>query len=156
MYMKVRPLFRKVPQERIIQLINQVYTAGFYLSGSRDMAEHLTIQTFNLCKENDLYFQDQTQWKIFCTLYLNGFSVVDKYPNRNQIEGTSLEEKLPNAILCLPPEDRLVLLLREIIGLSYEEISQCMNCSKERVSEILTRGRGHLLQELETNSLTGD
>jgi len=154
MYMKVRPFFKKITQEKIIKLINKVYTASFYLSGSRDMAEHLTIQTYNLCKEIDLYFQDQTLWKIFCTLYLNEFSVMDKYPDRNQIEGRSLEAKLPSAILCLPPEERLVLLLREIIGFGYEEISQCINCSIERVSEIITRSRSHLRQELGNNLLT--
>lgn len=156
MYMKVRPFLGKISQEKIIQAINQVYNAGFYLSGSRDVAEHLTIQTFNLFKENDLCFQDHTRWKKFSTLYLNEFSVMDEYPNRNQIEEMSLEANLPSAILCLPPEERLVLLLREIIGLGYEEISQCINCTKDMVSEILTRGRGLLLQELETNSLTGD
>lgn len=151
MQMKVRPFISEVSQKRIIKLINQVYTVAFYLSGSRDMAENLTIQTFNLCKENDLCFEGQKQWKIFCSIYLNKFSVMDKYPSRNQIECASLEAKLPCAVLCLPPEDRLVLLLREIIGLSYKEISQCINCSKESVSVILTRGREYLLKELENN-----
>lgn len=153
MCMKFKPFIKKISQERKIQLINQVYTVGFYLSGSIDMAEHLTIQTFDLCKETDWYFQDQI-WKIFCSLYFNESTGMNKYPNKNQTDGTSLEAKLPSAILCLPPEERMVLLLREIIGFGYEEISQCINCSKEGVSEILTRARWYLRQELENDLLT--
>lgn len=115
------------------------------------MAEHLTIQTFNLCKENDPHLQNQTLWKIFCMLYLDEFRVMDNSPSRAQLEGANLEEKLPGAILCLPHEDRLILLLRELIGFGYEEISQCISCSKERVAEILARGRWCLRWELENS-----
>jgi len=63
--MKVRHFFKKSLENRICKLIDQVYTLGLYLTGSRDMTEHLTKETFYLCKEADLYSKDLTLWKNF-------------------------------------------------------------------------------------------
>lgn len=60
---------------------------------------------------------------------------------------------MANVILRLPPEERLVLLLRDRLGLSYQELSECMSCSEEQLTELLRRGRDHLQQECKTMQL---
>ena len=52
------------------------------------------------------------------------------------------------AINELPPEHRAVILLREVDGLSYEEISQALDCPKGTVMSRLHYARRHLQARL--------
>ncbi len=134
------------------ELINQVYNLSLHLSGSRETAEHLTEQTFDLCAEAGSGLDDLTLWKTFCSYFLDEFSAANNHP-KSKNDRTGLEAKLQDAIIRLPPEERLVLLLREMARLSWEEISLCTGSSKARVSAIYAKGRGRLLQELNKTAL---
>jgi RNA polymerase sigma-70 factor (ECF subfamily) len=48
------------------------------------------------------------------------------------------------ALLKLPPEQRLALILSDIQGLAYEEIAQVMGTSLGTVKSRIARGRAHL------------
>ncbi len=48
----------------------------------------------------------------------------------------------------LPPEQRLLLTLREVAGLSYEELAQAMDCSLDAVKSRLRRTREALTERL--------
>ena len=49
---------------------------------------------------------------------------------------------------CLNPDYRLVLTLREIHGLNYQEIAQAMNCSLDSVKARLRRARRDFEEKL--------
>jgi len=55
-----------------------------------------------------------------------------------------LAQLLSQKLLELPPEQRLVVTLADLQGLSYEEISQILGCSLGTVKSRLSRGRAHL------------
>ncbi|MCX5796695.1 MAG: sigma-70 family RNA polymerase sigma factor [Elusimicrobia bacterium] len=49
---------------------------------------------------------------------------------------------------CLPPDYRLVLTLREVQGLSYDEIAAAMDCSLDSVKARLQRARRDFTERL--------
>ncbi|MGZ3639685.1 MAG: sigma-70 family RNA polymerase sigma factor [Ktedonobacterales bacterium] len=53
-------------------------------------------------------------------------------------------EHIEKALLKLPPEQRLALILSDIQGLSYDEIARVMETSLGTVKSRIARGRGHL------------
>lgn len=55
-----------------------------------------------------------------------------------------LREEIYRGLVSLQPEQRLVVILSDIQGLSYEEIAQATCCSLGTVKSRLSRGRGHL------------
>ncbi len=63
--------------------------------------------------------------------------------NRLQIAGV-----LRQSIQKLPPEQKEALVLREYHGMNYEEISQVMHCSLEKVKVLIFRAREGLRKEL--------
>ena len=56
---------------------------------------------------------------------------------------------MQRALLSLKPEWRLIVIFKEIDGLSYEEIADRMNCSTGTVASRLNRSRLLLAQKLE-------
>jgi RNA polymerase sigma-70 factor (ECF subfamily) len=67
-----------------------------------------------------------------------------------QDEGRAQEDAdlVKRVLACLSPEYRMILTLREVQGLSYEEIAAAMDCSLDSVKARLRRARqdfaGHL------------
>lgn len=55
-----------------------------------------------------------------------------------------LLEHVQRGLLCLPIEQRVVVVLSDVQGLSYEEIAAVTNCSLGTVKSRLSRGRAHL------------
>ena len=55
-----------------------------------------------------------------------------------------LMEHIQEGLLCLPMEQRLVVVLSDVHGLSYEEIAKVANCSLGTVRSRLSRGRARL------------
>ena len=69
------------------------------------------------------------------------------------IAGRQLEKKeeavlVRHAVKQLPYEQREAVVLREYHQLNYEEISQILNCSLEKVKVLIFRGRERLRAEL--------
>ncbi len=60
-------------------------------------------------------------------------------------EASDLVERL---LSCLSADERLILTLREVQGLSYREISQTLQCSLDAVKSRLRRARESLDQKL--------
>jgi len=59
-----------------------------------------------------------------------------------------MQAHLHKALLSLKPESRLVILLKDVEGLSYEEIASRMNCPVGTVGTSLSRARKLLAQKL--------
>jgi len=70
------------------------------------------------------------------------------YPE-NKIEQLELQGAVQECLNALPDEYRLVLIMREIQGLSYEEISSALKCSVGTVKSRLSRSRAAFKQKAE-------
>jgi RNA polymerase sigma-70 factor (ECF subfamily) len=62
------------------------------------------------------------------------------------------EKQIWDAINSLKDKDRAVIILRDVEGLSYEEISEILKCSLGRVKSRLHEARQKLKAILETNT----
>lgn len=67
---------------------------------------------------------------------------------RKIAEDTELRNSILQAINSLPPDQKAVITLRELEGLSYEEIAETMKCSKGTVMSRLHYGRKKLQEIL--------
>jgi RNA polymerase sigma-70 factor (ECF subfamily) len=59
----------------------------------------------------------------------------------HMMELHELDESIQNALNALPPDFRMTVILADMEGFSYEEISQTMRCSLGTVRSRLHRGR---------------
>lgn len=75
--------------------------------------------------------------------------IEDKHtkPNEETLNH-ELKDKIYGAIMRLPQNYRLVVLLRDYVGLSYEDIESILNLNKGTVKSRLARARNKLKQEL--------
>ncbi|WP_287128090.1 sigma-70 family RNA polymerase sigma factor [Candidatus Cyanaurora vandensis] len=64
------------------------------------------------------------------------------------LAATEFYEKLHRAIADLPEVFRTTIVLRELEGLSYEEIAECLNISTGTVKSRIARARRRLQEEL--------
>lgn len=65
-----------------------------------------------------------------------------------ELERKELQEKIESAISSLPDEYRMVVVLRDLQGLSYQEISEVVGLRLEVVKARLHRGRAILRTKL--------
>lgn len=65
-----------------------------------------------------------------------------------QFQGQELQELIQEAIMQLSPDLRTVILLRDVQGLSYQEIADITHCSVEAVKSRIFRARGFLRRVL--------
>jgi RNA polymerase sigma-70 factor (ECF subfamily) len=66
----------------------------------------------------------------------------------SELERKELAEEVSRALNALAPEHRAVILLRDIEGLSYEEISQVTGVAAGTVKSRLARARGKVRKRL--------
>jgi RNA polymerase sigma-70 factor, ECF subfamily len=67
---------------------------------------------------------------------------------RQDLEKTERADRFERAIASLPPKHRAVLALREIQGLSYDEIAKTLECRRGTVMSRLFHARRLLVQKL--------
>ena len=63
---------------------------------------------------------------------------------------TELEKIIKTEIQNLPEQFRIAIILRELQGLSYEEIAEATNSSIGTVKSRIARARGKLQEELKS------
>ena len=78
------------------------------------------------------------------TTSLDAFPVDPPAPSVNLERSLELEEALKRGLAQLPEDQRLAIILSDVIGMSYEEIAQTMGCSLGTVRSRLSRGRESL------------
>jgi RNA polymerase sigma-70 factor (ECF subfamily) len=71
---------------------------------------------------------------------------------RQEIEAGERKARFERAIAALPPKHRAVLALREVQGLSYDEIAQNLGIARGTVMSRLFHARRLLVQKLEGQS----
>ena len=67
------------------------------------------------------------------------------------MEGAELRQALSDAILALPEQQREIIILRDIRGLSYEEIALALALEAGTVKSRLLRARESLRKKLLQN-----
>jgi RNA polymerase sigma-70 factor (ECF subfamily) len=72
----------------------------------------------------------------------------DSYDPQTIVEQSDLRESLAEAISQLPQQQREMILLRDIQGLSYEEIGQVLCLESGTVKSRLSRARENLRKKL--------
>lgn len=65
------------------------------------------------------------------------------------LEGKEFQERVLQAVQSLPPDYREVVVLREMQGMSYQEIVDSLGISMENVKTRLSRARAMLRRQLE-------
>jgi len=65
-----------------------------------------------------------------------------------------LHHQVQQGLLTLPPEQRTVLILSDVQGLSYEEIAEVTQVSLGTVKSRLSRARDHLREYLQNRELS--
>ena len=72
----------------------------------------------------------------------------DRLTPQGEVEKKELQEAVRKGILKLPKEYRVILLLREIDGLSYDEIAKALELEKGTVKSRIFRARKKLCEIL--------
>ncbi|KJS16985.1 MAG: hypothetical protein VR69_06950 [Peptococcaceae bacterium BRH_c4b] len=142
-------LLKKSTEHRLEELIKKLYKAGYYLTCNTKRAEELTIKTFDFFTGNAYRIEEQELWRYFVEIYLYKLPATGNYPFNKKQQPIELEDKLHRAILTLAPEEKLVLILRDIIGLNYHELTEIIGCDRDKLAGILTKARFRLCEELE-------
>ncbi len=110
----------------------------------------------NLCKN---YFRQQQHrsrvhaFSLDSPAEVDGEAVVreleDTAPSpHEQMEAREMEEKVSACLLTLRPEFRTLIVLRDVQGLSYQEIGEVLGCSEKAVKSRLFRARLQLRDAL--------
>jgi RNA polymerase sigma-70 factor (ECF subfamily) len=68
-----------------------------------------------------------------------------------EFEGKQTDELVARAIGSLTPQQRAVLLLREVEGLTYEQIARILGISVAAVKSRLNRARAEIAARLEVH-----
>src|SRR5690349_8836874 len=77
------------------------------------------------------------------------FEIPDSRENPERVVlHEELDEQIQKALASLPPDFRMTVILADIEGMSYEEISETMRCSLGTVRSRLHRGRKLLRSKL--------
>jgi RNA polymerase sigma-70 factor (ECF subfamily) len=163
--------------DRLVQRHHkQAYNVAYRLTGNHNDAEDLTQEAFvrafrffdnyrrELPFENWLFrimsnlFIDETRRRSKIKTQsldapLAGTDLLMEIPDeREQPESVvlheELDEEIQKALLTLPQEFKMAVILADIEGLSYEEIARAMNCSLGTVRSRLHRGRRLLRTKL--------
>jgi RNA polymerase sigma-70 factor (ECF subfamily) len=170
-------------EELVVIYQDRVFTHCCHLTGNRDdgqdLAQDVFVQAFKSIKSfrfkadfgtwlhriavNSWINQVRKQNKISFIFLdepiknLNGeakreLAAVDE-PLDMQVERQEFLSIIQSALNNLSPEYRVVLVLREIEGYSYEEIMKMLNCSLGTVKSRLNRARRALKAELENSGI---
>ena len=149
----------------LVRYRDRIYATLFGLTGDRDISEDL-LQDVSLKAHLSIHrFRGESQFYTwFYRVAVNRWKdwrisrgrrredildeVVDRTPGGHRtdarVENAELRDLLGQALQELPDTWRQVIVLREIDGLTYEEIGQALLCSIGTVKSRLFRARGML------------
>jgi RNA polymerase sigma-70 factor, ECF subfamily len=156
------------------QIYERFYARAFRLAygmtGNRTVAEDLTQEIFMRAFQRLEHFGGQSSFATwFYRLAVNhslNYRRKERVNNQDnhsdkveffvsqspQIESIVLQNQLKSeihsALLELGEEMRMVIILKDIEGLNYDEIAERMNCSQGTVASRLNRARKQLAQKL--------
>ena len=165
-------------EELVCLYERKIFTAAYRLIGNREDAADLaqeaflrafrSIQNFreeasfltwmysiitNLCRD-ELRKRSRMQIESLDErIALDESEVAKQFPSPDigpdeAYEQKELKNKIQLTINTLTPEYRMALVLRDIQGLSYEEIASALDCSLGTVKSRINRARNHMKNKL--------
>ncbi len=142
----------------------RAYRLAWAMTGQREVAEELTQEIFLRVWQKAGQFRGESKfgtwfYKLATRSCLNyrerpsmrsheRLDAVNLASESNDVQ-QGIQSDVQRALLSLKPEWRLIVIFKEIDGLSYEEIADRMNCSTGTVASRLNRSRLLLAQKLE-------
>lgn len=157
-------------------LYERYYARAFRLAwgmtGERGAAEELTQEIFLRVWQKAGQFRGESSFSTWfyrlatrCCLNLRhrrpgavvfeALDVIEQLPHPSAmkqieapLEQQQLQDEVQRALLSLKPEWRLVVLLKDLEGLSYDEIAVRLECSAGTVASRLNRARALLARKL--------
>ncbi len=150
----------------------RAYRLAWAMTGRREAAEELTQEIFLRAWQKAGQFRGESSFGTWfyrlathCCLNFRkrlparsheSLDVIEQRPQNdamNQIEAgvrrQEIQDEVQRALLSLKPKWRLIVILRDVEGLTYEEIAERMNCSTGTVASRLNRSRALLARKLE-------
>jgi RNA polymerase sigma-70 factor (ECF subfamily) len=150
----------------------RAYRLAYGMTGNHEAAEDLTQEVFIRTYQKLALFSEQSSFSTWfyrlafnhCLNYCKSGrnragETTDKVEpialNRElkQVEKNILQEQIQSqihkALFSLKPKFRMIIILRDIEGLSYGEIAERMNCSVGTLGAQLKRARHLLAKKLE-------
>ncbi len=131
------------------QIVNLLYNTGYRLTGSHKETQALLTGVFNALNGN---ININIALKNLCLLYINKTT---SSPGKGLTQDKSSPpvkdnstNKIQEALLTLAPTERLVLVLRELLGLNYFQIAEMTGMENTAVSRLLHTGRWALRKQL--------
>lgn len=157
---------------------SRVYRMAYGMTGQHQAAEDLVQDVFARAYQKLRLFAGQSSFATwFYRLALNHClnhckserqrlrlqtSGLEQLPSPIQPEqmeervlGKELQSEVHRALLSLKPRIRMIVILRDIEGLSYQEIAGRMNCSMGTLASQLKRARTLLARKLEHLDVRG-
>jgi RNA polymerase sigma-70 factor, ECF subfamily len=151
----------------IDQYLDRLFAYAYRLTGSYDLAEDLTQQTFLVAHQRGQQLRDPDKlgaWlmKILRNSFLKSRRradpvaasqlafAVDSVASEEVREAVYDEELLRTALTRLPDEFRVVVLMFYFEELSYRQIAQELDLPVGTVMSRLSRAKGHLRRMLVT------
>lgn len=170
-------------EQLVLSYQDRVYSHCLYLTGNpddaQDLAQDVFVQAFrglqSFRKESDfgtwLHRIAVNQWINHCrrTRKIVTFSIDEPLHSRDselmrelaateedpleKVERQEFNAQIQQALNRLPEEYRLALVLRDIEGYNYDEISSLLDCSLGTVKSRINRGRKALRKELDKSGM---
>lgn len=137
------------------RLFNLLYNTGYRLTGNHRDAAELVKCAVNLYS-GDGNGGPTAAIRCLCSVFMeNHMKLKDgHFPggNHGMIESDSGTVKIQGALLLLPPLERLMVVLRDILGLDYIEIAGVTGLEKTDVARSLAAARWSLRERLVLSS----
>jgi len=132
-------------------LLNLLYNIGFRLTGNHRDTTELVKCTINL-KNRDRNGGATSVLKCMCSVFMeNHLKFKDEFMSYGNNGGTDSDNgaaKIQAALLSLSPAERLLVVLRDVTGLDYSEISGVTGLEKTEVKRLLAAARWSLRERL--------
>lgn len=155
-------------QRLTFPLMSQLYSIGLMLAQNKRDAENLVQETYVRAFKDSNRFKAGTNtqgWmiRILTNTYFAGLNQQQKEHYRSNRGSSSsvrlaservgfqqsyldlFSDPITSALDKLPSECRMVVLLRDICDLTYNEIAELLACSTDMVMSLLSRGRRMLV-----------
>ncbi len=151
---------------------SRAYRLAYAMTGQREAAEDLAQEMFIRAWQKISQFRGESSFSTwFYRLAVNCSLNYRKRGRRRQFEDSDQIESIPQtgavrqveakilqrqiqaevhrALLSLKPRLRVIVVLKDIEGLSYAEIAERVNCSAGTIASRLNRARKLLAQKLQ-------
>ena len=150
-------------EELIIQHEKIVYNVALRMMNHSEDAKDISQEVFLKAYRNIGNFDERSQFSTW--IYrITANTCIDEMRKRKGRQSFSLEEELESeegsmqreeqkseilqALESLSPEHKVAVILRDIKGLSYEEIAEILELTLGTVKSRISRGRNQLKQEI--------